>query len=96
MAQELPSVIGQGMRRTPRKKEQRRMGKPVSVELIRRQVSELHRFEHPEGRDAELAAELGVLNDAVHDAACDLEDEDEPGSFLRSLAAGARKPEGAR
>ncbi len=72
------------------------MGKPVSVELIRRQVSELHHFQHPEGRDAELAAEIGVLSDAVHDAACDLEDEDEPGTFPRSLIAGMRKAEDGR
>jgi hypothetical protein len=69
------------------------MGKPVSIELIRRQASELHHFEHAEGRDAELAAEVTVLSDAVHDADCDMEDEDEPGSFLRCLMSGMRTAE---
>jgi len=72
------------------------MRKPVSVELIRRQASELHRFEHAAGRDAELACEVGAINDAVHVAASDLEEGDEPGAFLRSLLAGMRKTETGR
>ena len=72
------------------------MGKPVSVELIRRQVSELHRFEHAAGRDAELAREVSAINDAVHVAASELEEGDEPGTFLRSLIAGMRKPDAGR
>jgi hypothetical protein len=67
------------------------MAAPVTAELIRRQAEELQRFRHAEGRAEELAAEVTALNDAAHDAAWELGDEDEPGNFPRALLGGMRK-----
>lgn len=67
------------------------MTKPVSAELMRRQAEELQRFALEEGRDAELAAEVAVFNDALHEEVWALEDDDEPGNFPRALIAGMRR-----
>jgi len=71
------------------------MGKPLSAELMRRQAEELQRFVLDEGRDKELAAEVAVFSDTVHEAAWVLEDDDQPGTFLRVLVAGMRRTEEA-
>ena len=70
------------------------MTKPVSAELIRRQAEELQRVALADGRDEELAAEVAVLNDVLHEAAWEVEDDDEPAHFLRALLAGMRPAEG--
>jgi hypothetical protein len=69
------------------------MAKEVSAELVRRQAEELQGLTLEEGRDSELAVEVSVLNDALHEASWALEDDDEPGSFMRALLAGMRRPE---
>lgn len=65
----------------------------VTDKLIELQARQLQKLTHGKERDAELAAELEGLNEAVHDAAFELEDMDEPGAFPRVLLQGARKHE---
>jgi hypothetical protein len=72
------------------------MAKPISAELIRLQAAEMQRVTLEEGRDEELAAEVTGLNDVLHEAAWDVEDDDEPAHFLRALLAGMRPAEGTR
>ena len=67
------------------------MSKSVTAELIRLQADELQRMKHADGREEALAAEVSVFNDAAHDVAWDMEETDEPGSFLRHLLAGRRR-----
>jgi hypothetical protein len=70
------------------------MAKPVSPELIQLQAEELQRMTHAAGRAKELAVEVSVFSDAVHDIAWETEETDEPGSFLRHLLAGRRRAGG--
>ena len=63
----------------------------ITNTLIELQARLLQRLTHGAEREVELAAELGPLNEAVHDSAFDLEDVDEPGAFPRVLIEGARK-----
>jgi hypothetical protein len=71
------------------------MAKQVSAELMRRQAEELQGFTLEEGRDEELAAEVAVFVETVHEAAFGLEEDDEPGNFPRALIAGMRQAEEA-
>jgi hypothetical protein len=60
---------------------------PVSPELIAQQARFLHGLEHSPERAAELAREVGRLNDAVREAAGELGFDDQPGDFLALLVA---------
>ena len=71
------------------------MTKEVSAELMRRQAEELQGFTLEDGRDGELAAEVAVFVETVHEAAFALDDDDEPGNFPRALIAGMRRAEEA-
>lgn len=57
-------------------------------ELIAQEARSLHRLgPRPEGRDAELAREAARLNQAVFEAARELDFDDQPGDFLALLIA---------
>ena len=66
--------------------------KPIPPELISGEARLLQGIERPAGRDAELAREVARLNDAVRDAARELDFDDQPGDFTALLAA-LREPE---
>lgn len=63
-------------------------------ELIAQEAHLLHRLPpRPAGRDAELAAEVARLNEAVADAAQELAFDDQPIDYLMLLLS-LREPEG--
>ena len=62
----------------------------ITSKLIELQAQQLQKLRHGKDREAEVAAELETLNEAVHDAAFELEDMDEPGAFPRVLLEGRR------
>jgi len=64
----------------------------LPAELIAQEARLQGLGERPAGRDAELAQEAARLNDAVREAAHDLEFDDQPGDFLALLIA-LREPE---
>jgi hypothetical protein len=61
-------------------------------ELIAQEARLLHGLERPPGRDAELVREVAKLNQAVRDAALELDFDDQPGDFMAQLIA-LREPD---